>query len=79
MPKFIWVAELSDKDLIKKNKANGLVIVDATEANIYFNKPLIIAAYQGKVINFEEDTDKLVNKNLTLNDFVIFENNLKPF
>jgi len=64
---------------MKEQKANGIVILDATEANIYFFKPLIVAAYQGKVINFEEDTGKLVNKKLTLNDFVIFENNLKPF
>ena len=59
MPKFIWVAEISTKTLIKQKKANGMVILDATEANIYFNKPLIIAAYQDKVINFDEKANKL--------------------
>jgi hypothetical protein len=79
MPKFIWVAELSTKNLIKQKKANGLIILDATEANIYFNKPLVIAAYQGKVINFEESTGKLENNVLALQDFTIFEKNLKTF
>jgi len=79
MPKFIWVSELSTKELMKEQKANGIVILDATEANIYFFKPLIIAAYQGKVINFEANSGKLENKDLTLSDYVIFENNLKPF
>ncbi|RZJ56011.1 MAG: hypothetical protein EOO44_01080 [Flavobacterium sp.] len=79
MPKFIWVGELSNRGLIEGQKANGLIILDATEANIYFNKPLIIAAYQDKVINFEADSGKLTEKNLTLSDFSIFENNLKPF
>jgi len=79
MPKFIWVAELSTKGLMKEKKANGLVILDATEANTSYNKPLIIAAYQGKVINFEAHSGDLINKNLPLNDFVIFENNLQLF
>ena len=79
MPKFIWIAEISSKDLIKQKKANGLIIIDATEANIVFNKPLIIAAYQGKVINFEADTKKLEKNDLPLDDFTIFENNLKSY
>jgi hypothetical protein len=33
MPKFIWLAELSTRDLIKQNKANGLLIIDATETH----------------------------------------------
>lgn len=78
MPKFIWVAELSTKELIKNAKANGLIIFDATEANTYDFKPLIIAAYQSKVINFEEHNGKIEIKNIPLNEFSIFENNLRP-
>jgi len=79
MPKFIWVSELSSKALMADQKAHGLVILDATEANTSFNKPLIIAAYQGKVINFDGDTGILAINDLHLDEFDIFENNLKPF
>lgn len=79
MPKFIWVAELSTKELIKQKKANGMVVLDATEANIYFNKPLILAAYQGKVVFFEESSNKLESDSLPLPDFSIFEHNLNAF
>jgi len=79
MPKFIWVAEISTKDLIKQKKANGLVILDATEANIYFNKPLILAAFQGKLVIFDESTGKLESDLLPLQDFTVFEHNLNAF
>jgi len=79
MPKFIWVAEVSSKDLIKQKKANGIIILDATEANIYFNKPLILAAYQGNLILFDESSANLENNTLHLPDFKIFEHNLNNF
>lgn len=79
MPKFIWVAEVSSKELIKRNRANGIIIVDATEANIYFNKPLILAAYQNKMIFFDEISGNLECNTLTLQDFHIFEHNLNDF
>jgi hypothetical protein len=79
MPKFIWVAEISTKDLIKQKKANGMVILDATEANLYFNKPLILAAYQDKMISFDESTGKLESVLLPLPEFSIFEQNLNFF
>ncbi|HEY4149712.1 MAG TPA: hypothetical protein VGM41_12320, partial [Chitinophagaceae bacterium] len=79
MPKFIWVYELSTKSLVKQKKANGLLILDATEANIYFNKPLVIAAFQGKVINFADGLGVLENSEWMLPEFTIFDRNLKPF
>ena len=79
MPKFIWVAEVSSQDLIKEKKANGIIIVDATEANIYFNKPLILGAYQDKLILFDEISGNLESNVLPLQDFRIFEHNLNDF
>lgn len=79
MPKFIWVSEISTKELMKQKKAEGMVILDATEANIYNNKPLIIALYQNKIITFEEKTGKLQKKVLSLPTFKIFEHNLNDF
>ncbi|WP_207421178.1 hypothetical protein [Desertivirga brevis] len=79
MPKFIWVAEVSSKDLMREKKANGIIIVDATEANIYFNKPLIFAAFQDKLILFDEISGNLETNVLALQDFRIFEHNLNDF
>lgn len=77
MPKFIWVAEISDREMIKKRQANGLVILDATEANLYFNKPLILAAYQQKLIKFDDSSGRLENNTLDLKPFTIFAQNLR--
>jgi hypothetical protein len=77
MPKFVWVAEMSEKDIYKQKLANGLIIIDATESNVLFNKPLIFAAYDNKVIDFEKDTEKLRCKELSFENFCIFEQNLK--
>ncbi|MBL4707034.1 MAG: hypothetical protein JKY48_01150 [Flavobacteriales bacterium] len=79
MPKFIWVTEVSSKDLMKEKKANGIIIVDATEANIYFNKPLILAAYQDKMILLNEISGTLESNTLDLHEYRIFEQNLNYF
>lgn len=76
MPKFVWVAELTDKTLLKSKEAKGLIIIDATEANLIFNKPLIFAAYDDSVICFDQNLGKLENYTLSLHNFCIFDNNL---
>lgn len=77
MPKFIWVAEISTKDLIKSKLANGLIILDATEANKYNYKPLILAAYQNNYIYVDIKDSRLISNIFPLKNFSIFENNLK--
>lgn len=81
MSKFIWIAELSTKDLIKElpPQATGLIILDATEANISFNKPLILAAYDNKLISLNEKSAILESNILPLRPFSTFHNNLKNF
>jgi hypothetical protein len=79
MPKFVWVAELSNKTLIKKQMANGVLILDATEAITTHNKPLILAAYQNQIAYFETNTSILKYNVFPLQNFSIFENNLKSF
>jgi hypothetical protein len=76
MPKFIWVAEITNKALIKAKQANGLVILDATEANIS-HKPLIFAGFAGRAISFDLTTGELEDKLLTLPPFSIYQGNLK--
>jgi hypothetical protein len=79
MPQYVWIAELTDKTLIRQEypKAYGMVILDATEANIDFNKPLILAAYQGKVIVFD-NSRQLEEHQIDIEPFDIFTDNLKP-
>jgi hypothetical protein len=78
MPQYVWIAELTDKDLIRQErpKASGIIILDATEANIDFNKPLILAAYQRKVIVFDNNR-RLEENNIDIEPFDIFTDNLK--
>ena len=79
MAKFIWVAELSTKALMKQKKANGLVILDATEADVYDNKPLILAVYQDILIKFDDKHRDLEKIPLSLREFLIYEHNLQQF
>jgi hypothetical protein len=79
MPKFIWVSELSTKELMKKRMADGIVILDATEANLSFNKPLILAAYQGKYLSVDETSGKIEAISLNLPSFRVYEHNLNAF
>ena len=76
LPKFIWVGELSTRALMKEGKANGLVILDATEPNIQYLKPLVLAAYGGNVIEPDEEQGELKRKPIPLDEFLIYENNL---
>lgn len=66
MPKFIWIAELSNKALIKQHKADGIIILDATEANVNDYQPLIVAAYQNHYLKLT-DNGYLEHITLSLN------------
>ena len=77
MPKFIWVGEISTKELIKNKQANGLIVIDATEANTQFLKPLIIGVYLNNLISIDSKTNLLKEKTIPLRTFSIFTNNLK--
>lgn len=77
MPKFIWVAELSTIQLIKDNKANGLILLDATEATLDFQKPLIYAFFQGKMFRFNKKLGKFQCILLPLEPFCIYQYNLR--
>jgi hypothetical protein len=74
MPKFIWIAELSTKALIKQNKAEGIMILDATEANTFFNKPLIFALYEGNRIMFDLASRRLQINDVPLPPFFVYNN-----
>jgi hypothetical protein len=77
MPKFVWVGEISTKELIKNREANGLILIDATEANTSYMKPLIMAAYLNDLISIDSETHLFKEINIPLQNFRIFTNNLK--
>ena len=74
MPKFIWVTELSDKTLMKQGLANGLIIIDATEPNTENERLMILAAYQSKLVYFNEKSAITTNYPLLLQAFSIYHN-----
>ncbi len=76
MPKFIWVAELSNFDLFKEKKASGLIVIDAT-AGKNENKlnSTILIFYKNRQILF--DNNKPAVYNIPLDNFNIFTNNLR--
>lgn len=79
MPKFIWIAELSDPDLILERKGNGLIILDATEVNIEDNKPLILSVFQNTLTIWNDQVGELEDIPLDLGYFDIYTNNLGGF
>lgn len=79
MPKFIWVAELSDMELIKQKKGNGLILIDATEVNIIDNKPLILSVFKNILTIWNDPVGELEDIPLDLENFTIYTNNLGGF
>ncbi len=77
MPKFIWVAELSTKEMYLNKKTMGFILVDATATNqnledliVFIAYPSATYAYQGK------EFKKIISD---LEPFNSFQGNLQPF
>lgn len=75
MPKFIWVAEIYENDNFNLGNADGLVVIDATEANNNFIDSLLFAGYPDKV--FVKSEKDFVNLPYNLDFYTKFKNNLK--
>ena len=76
LPKFVWVGEISNKELIKERQANGLILLDATEADTSELKPLIFANYLSVLFSIDPDEYFFSKKDISLPTFSIFTNNL---
>jgi len=77
LPKFVWIGEISNKQLIKSREANGLIVLDATEADTSELKPLIFANYLNVLFSIDPGKTNFSKKVLPLPTFSIFTNNLK--
>jgi hypothetical protein len=76
MPKFVWITEITTRELMKGDnpKAEGIVVLDATEPNTFNNKALIFAAYQNRQIKYSEEKECFEDISIYLPSFPIFEN-----
>ncbi len=78
MPKFIWVGVFTNLELLKESKANGLVVLDATETNVDDARILMVSPKCLTTYDSQGDLNsKYANYNLVINNFNIFANNLK--
>lgn len=74
MPKFIWVAEIFEKDNYEGNLATGLIVIDATEASKNVKEALLAALYPNRCI-FKSGSDFVVLKH-GIKQYYRFQNNL---
>jgi hypothetical protein len=79
MSKFIWVGEISSRELIKQKKANGLIILNATEPKLINYDALIVSGYSDRFFSPDDVSRKLTENLLALGEFNIYTNNLKGF
>ena len=75
-PKFVWVTEISNK-LIPEGEANGLILLDATEANVSDFRPLILAVCGGYVVQYDKEEKAVKSSPMVGGCFKIYDNNLK--
>lgn len=75
-PKFVWVTEVST-DNIPTGKANGLILLDATEANTLDYRPLIVAMCNGFLLQYDKSSQAITSYQATGTPFTIFDRNLK--
>ena len=71
MPRFIWVAELSTKDIYLKSRSSGLILLDATGSEDMSSAKLIM--YPGYLKILDPSGDFKVE----FSDFTTYKNNLR--
>lgn len=72
LPRFVWVAELSDKDRLKRGMANGIILLDATEYRTEYHNALLASFCEGYTL-FKEN--RSVNTGtIKMNEFNMYKN-----
>ncbi|MCP4130172.1 MAG: hypothetical protein GY754_04240, partial [bacterium] len=74
MPKFIWVAELSSKNLYKQKKAFGYIIIDSTGTESM--ESIIFIVFSNQFMTIENNRLQIHKRNYS-KLYDIYENNLK--
>ena len=79
MPKFIWVCEISNKELLNRGKCFGSIVLDATEPNTKRLKPLIYCHLGGQVLEVDKGLLYSTKLQRPVNEFSLYTNNLNGF
>lgn len=79
MPKFIWVCEISNKELLKREKCFGSIVLDATEPNTKRLKPLIYCHLGGQVLEVDKGLLYSTKLKKPVHEFSVYTNNLNGF
>ena len=75
-PKFVWITEVTSH-WTAFGRTNGVVILDATEANTLDYRPLIFAICNGFIVQYDKNTKSIASCQITGCDFSVFDKNLK--
>ena len=78
LPKFVWVTELSSYEEFKENKANSLIMLDATGSKTYYMLNNIIFLLSKRYIyKIEDDKNVKAISSTFPESFESFSGNLK--
>lgn len=77
IPRYVWVTEISRDTFIQGNQANGLILLDATEANVSDFRPLIFALCNGYQVQYDKNTKAFISSPMKIDPFTMYDNNLK--
>jgi len=78
LPKFVWVVELSDRDLLRKEMAAGLMLFDATEPKFENLTALEMIFYNERAILISRDSfEPLVYDKVGNSMFHMYNKNLR--
>ena len=77
LPKFIWIVELSSREGLKHNYAEGLMIFDSTEPNFKNLSSLGIMYYKKRAIYKDERQTLQLDDNVPETQFECYRNNLR--
>lgn len=77
LPKYIWVAELSNQEYLKQDKAQGIVLLDATEKNECDYSSLLIALFNGTLLKYNRKKRIPEPASASYQPFNMFHDNLK--
>jgi len=73
-PRFVWIAELSTKDLLKQKKACGMIMMDATQPQ---NRNDALLGYFYNNLYFRTSNETIVEITLESTEFEMYSTNLK--
>lgn len=72
LPRFVWVAELSEREKLKQGIATGIILLDATEYKTEYHNALLVSFCEGQTL-FKENGSVNVGS-IKMNDFKMYKN-----